>query len=48
MSILRAISTFVDFVEKFEFVGVKTTSLDIFPRGIKKSTKNGEKILGSL
>ena len=44
MSILRAISTFV---EKIEFVGVKTTQLNIFPGGIRKSTKIGEKILGS-
>ena len=44
MSILRAISTFV---EKIEFVGVKTTQLNIFPGGIRKWTKIGEIFSGS-
>ena len=44
MSILRALSTFV---EKIEFVGVKTTQLNIFPGKIRKWTKIGEKFLGS-
>ena len=44
MSILKTILTFV---ETIEFVGVKTTQLNIFPGGIRKWTKIGEKILGS-
>ena len=42
-SILKAISTFV---EKIEFVGVKTTYLDIFPRGKKNSAKIGQNFSG--
>ena len=42
MSILKAISTFAT---KIEFVGVKTTYLNIFPGGIKNSTKSA-KIFG--